>query len=150
VSSDYHLAPALLVRLMGAALVLAGVLVLVVLVLGAVLGWPTTVLSVTVVLAALGVLVGAVAVRRLAPVVHLDDVGYEVRWVRGAGVRRGRWKDVEDVVATTVADGRCVVLRRRDGATTTVPVDILRGTPEEFVQDLREHLNRGHGYRPVP
>jgi hypothetical protein len=149
VSSDYPLAPALLVRLMGAALVLAGAVVLVVLGLGVLLDWSSTVLAVTVVLAAFGVLVAAVASRRLAPVVHLDDAGYEVRWVRGAGVRQGRWTDVEDVVATTVADGRCVVLRRRDGTTTTVPVDILRGTPEEFVQDLREHLNRGHGYRPV-
>jgi hypothetical protein len=149
VSSDYRLATPLLVRLMGVALVLAGLLVLAVLVLGAALGWPTTVLSVAVVVVVLGVVAGAVVLRRLAPVVRLDDLGYEVRWIRGAGVRRGRWKDVEDVVATRVADDRCIVLRRRDGSLTTVPVDILSASTEQFVDDVRAHLNRGHGYRPV-
>jgi hypothetical protein len=149
VSSDYRLATPLLVRMMGVALVTAGVLVLVVLVAGGLLGWPTTVLSVVVVVAVLAVAGLAVTLRRLAPVVRLDELGYEVRWVRGAGVKRGRWSDVEDAVATTVADSRCIVLRRRVGASTTIPVDIIRGSAEDFVRDVQQHLNRGHGYRPV-
>ena len=135
--------------MMGVALVLAGVLVLVVVVVGALLGWPAGVLSAVVVVAVLAVAGLAVSLRRLAPVVRLDDVGYEVHWVRGAGVNRGRWSDVEDAVATTLADGRCIVLRRRDGRTTTIPVDILGGSADDFVRDLQQHLNRGHGYRPV-
>ncbi len=147
--SDYRLSTPLLVRMMGAGLVLAGLLVLLVLVVGGLLGWPAAVLSVAVVGVVLAIAGLAVSLRRLAPVVRLDDLGYEVRWVRGAGVKRGRWSDVEDAVATTVADDRCIVLRRRDGGTTTIPVDILGGSADDFVRDLQEHLNRGHGYRPV-
>ena len=149
VPSDYRLARPLLVRMMGVGLVLAGALVLVVLALGALLGWPSGVLSTAALLAAAAVAVLAVVLRRLAPVVRLDDVGYEVHWVRGAGVKRGRWKDVEDAVATTMPDGRCIVLRRLDGGTTTIPVDILGAPADDFVRDLQQHLNRGHGYRPV-
>jgi hypothetical protein len=86
---------------------------------------------------------------RRATVVRLDETGYTVRLVRGAGVRTGRWKDVEDVVARTIEGARCVVLRRRDGRTTTIPVGILAAPADEFVRDLQQHLNRGHGYRPV-
>ncbi len=113
---------------MGAGLAVAGLLVLVVVLGGLVFSWPTAVLSTVVVVAVLGVLVLAAVLWRLAPVVTLGEVGYEVRWVRGAGVRQGRWKDVEDVLATTVAGARVVVLRRRDGTTTTIPVGILAGS----------------------
>jgi hypothetical protein len=150
VSSDYRLAPPVTVRLLGTALALAGLLVVVAVLGGALLSWPSAVLSVTVVVAALGVVALAVALRRMAPVVRLDETGYEVRWVRGAGVRQGRWKDVEDMLATTVAGERVVVLRRRDGRTTTIPVRILAGSPDDFVRDLQQHLDRGHGYRPIP
>jgi hypothetical protein len=54
---------------------------------------------------------------------------------------------VEDAVATTVAGERCVVLRLRDGRTSTVPVGALAGSAAELVQDLQAHLDRGHGYR---
>lgn len=134
---------------MGAGLAVAGLLVLVVVLGGLVFSWPTAVLSTVIVVAVLGVLVLAAVLWRLAPVVTLGEVGYEVRWVRGAGVRRGRWKDVEDVLATTVAGARVVVLRRRDGTTTTIPVGILAGSADDFVRDLQQHLNRGHGYRPI-
>jgi hypothetical protein len=135
---------------MGVGLALTGLLVLVVVLGGLLFSWPTAVLSTVVVAAFFAVLVLALALWRLAPVVRLDEVGYEVRWVRGAGVRQGRWKDVEDVLATTVAGDRVVVLRRRDGRTTTIPVGILAGAPDDFVRDLQQHLNRGHGYRPIP
>ena len=149
-ASDYRLSPPVAVRMMGAGLVLAGLLVVAVVVGGLLFAWPTAVLSTMVVVALLGVVLLAAVLWRLAPVVRLDEVGYEVRWVRGAGVRQGRWKDVEDVLATTVADARVVVLRRRDGSTTTIPVGILVGSPDDFVRDLQQHLNRGHGYRPIP
>jgi hypothetical protein len=136
--------------MMGVGLALAGLLVVVAVLGGLLLSWPSAVLSTVVVVAVLGVLALAAALWRLAPVVRLDEVGYEVRWVRGAGVRQGRWSDVEDVLATTVADARVVVLRRRDGQTTTIPVGILAGSADDFVRDLQQHLNRGHGYRPIP
>ena len=149
VPSDYRIAPPVLVRMMGVGLAATGLLVLAAVLLAGAVGWPVA----TLVTVAVGawLLLGALAVvlPRLAPVVRLTEVGYEVRWVRGAGVRQGRWKDVEDVMATTVGGSRCVVLRRKDGGTTTIPVDVVAGSADAFVRDLQQHLNRGHGYRPV-
>jgi hypothetical protein len=103
-----------------------------------------------------GIVVGVVAflgggffLTRRATVVRLDDAGYRVRLVRGAGVKQARWTDVEDVVATTVGGERCVVLRLRNGGTTTIPVRLLGASPDAFVKDLQGHLNRGHGYRRI-
>ena len=150
-SSNYRFAGPFIVRLVGLALAGVGLLVLLL-----------TVLVVAVVrrhVGGAGVVVGlavalllglcAVAAVRRAVVVRLDDSGYQVRLVRGAGVHRAGWKEVDDVAATTVAGDRCVVLRLRDGRTTTIPVDVLAGSSEDFVRDLQQHLNRGHGYRPL-
>lgn len=148
-ADDYRLARAVSVRLMGLALTLAGGAVLgvgVLVVLGTV---ASSVLSVAVPAAALLVLLVAVALARRTVVVRLDETGYVVRWVRGVGVPAARWKDVEDVVATTVAGERCVVLRLRDGRSTTVPVRLLEGPDAAFVTDLQSRLDRGHGYRPL-
>ena len=147
--SDYRLSGPFAVRMLGIAMAVGGALVLVAAALVVLLSWPAAVLSVALVVAVAGLLVAGLALTRRATVVRLDDTGYTVRFVRGAGVRSGRWKDVEDVVATTLEGTRCVVLRRRDGRTTTIPVDILAAPADDFVRDLQRHLNRGHGYRPV-
>jgi len=149
VSSTYRFATPFVVRLLGLGLVLVGVLVL--LLAGVVLAasLPATVLTVglvVAVVAAVLVLAGVAALRRRV-VVRLDEGGYRVRSVRGAGVREARWKDVEDVTAPTLRSQRCVVLRLRDGRTTTIPVDVLAGRPDAFVRDLQQHLDAGHGYR---
>ena len=149
-TSDYRLAAPVAVRMMGALAVAAGLLVVLAAVLVALFSWPRAVLSVVVVLAVVLVVGGGFLLRRRTTVVRLDDEGYRVRFVRGAGVAQGRWKDVEDVLATSVGGARCVVLRRRDGSTTTIPVGIVERGETAFVQDLQQHLNRGHGYRPVP
>ena len=73
---------------------------------------------------------GGFALTRGITVMRLDDAGYRVRFVRGAGVQQARWTDVEDVVATTVVGERCVVLRLRDGRTTTLPVRLLATSRE--------------------
>lgn len=147
--SDYRLSASVTVRILGAALVSAGLLVGLAAVLGAVLGWPGGFTVVAALILWAGVALLAVVLLRLAPVVRLDETGYRVRWVRGAGVREARWTEVEDVVASTVGGARCIVLRNRDGRTTTIPVDLLAAPVEAFVEDLREHLNRGRGYRPL-
>lgn len=149
VSSDYRIATPALVRVLGVGLALAGLLVVVTTVLGSAFGWPVSALLLVVVGVWLGLAAVVTVLPRLVPVVRLDEAGYQVRWVRGAGVRQGRWKDVEDVVATTVEGARCLVLRRRDGRTTTIPVDLVAGSAEAFADDLRRHLDRGHGYRPL-
>lgn len=147
VASDYRLSPPLALRLLGVAVAGVGALVLVAALLVAVLDLPRTVLDVAVVAAVvIGLAVVALLGRR-PPVVRLDEQGYRVRFVRGAGVTQARWTDVEDVVATTSAGERCVVVRLRDGRTTTVPVRVLSGDADAFARDLHEHLNRGHGYR---
>ena len=69
---------------------------------------------------------------RRTPVVHLDEAGYRVRLIRGAGVREARWKEVEDAVTATARDLPCVVLRLTDGRTTTIPVEALAADRDDF------------------
>jgi len=149
VPSDYRLSQPVVVRMMGALLSVLGVVVLLMTLAVGLLGVPTAVLSIGFVLVVLLLLGGGFLVVRGVTLVRLDDAGYRVRLVRGAGVHQARWTDVEDVVATTVAGERCVVLRLRDGRTTTVPVRLLATSPDAFVKDLQGHLNRGHGYRRI-
>ena len=145
--TEYRLNPAVAARLIGAVLVLVALLVLVSTALVAVLDLHTAVLLVPVLLG-LALFVGAAVVhQRRGWVVRLTDEGYRVQWVRGAGVTAARWKDVEDAVTTTVAGAPVVVLRLRDGRTTTVPVQVLAADRESFVRDLQQHLQRGHGMR---
>lgn len=134
---------------MGVSLAAVGIFVLLLALLVGLLSLPAVVLLVGVVLAVAAVFVLGYLLTRRSTVVRLGDAGYRVRFVRGAGVKQAQWTDVEDVVATTVAGEKCVVLRLRDGRTTTVPVRMLAGRPEDFVKNLQEHLDRGHGYRRI-
>lgn len=152
VSSSYRFAGPFIVRLMGVGLAVVGVLVLALAAVVVVASLPASVLTgglLVALVAWLLVLVGLAGLRRRV-VVRLEEAGYRVRSIRGAGVREARWKDVEDATAPTVEGQRCVVLRLRDGRTTTIPVDVLAGSSEAFVQDLQQHLNQGHGYRRLP
>jgi hypothetical protein len=149
VPTDYRLSPPLALRVMGVLLAVTGGLVVLLTVAVGVLDLPSALLVVGVALAVLTLLAGGIVLARRPSVVRLDDTGYRVRLVRGAGVKQARWLDVEDVVATTVGGERCVVLRLRDGRTTTVPVRMLAGRPEVFVKDLQGYLDRGHGYRRI-
>ena len=147
VSSDYRLSPALAARMLGAMLALAGLLVVLVTVLIASLGLPLGILYAVVALALVTVLGAAFVLTRDAYVVRLGEHGYRVRFIRGAGVKQARWKDVDDAVTTTLHGSPCVVLRLRNGGTTTIPVDALAGDREHFVRDIQEHLQRGQGLR---
>jgi hypothetical protein len=150
VSSSYRFSTAFVVRLMGLGLVAAGVLALMLAVGAAVFSTSGAPLVWFPVFALVALVLLVVLVVRRAEVVRLDEVGYRIRFLRGAGVRQAAWKHVEDVATATVAGQRCLVLRLRDGRTSTVPVAVLSGRTEDFVEDLRAHLQRGHGYRPVP
>lgn len=146
---DYGLAPELRARLMGISLVVIGVTLGVATLVIATAHLPADILSGLVVLAVAGVFsLGFLLVRKWY-VVRLDDTGYQVRFVRGAGVKAARWTDVEDLQTSTVAGARCVVLRLRDGRSTTVPVDLVEGDREAFVTELAAYLDRGHGYRRI-
>jgi hypothetical protein len=150
VSSSYRFSGPFVVRLLGLGLVAVGIAVVVLVVLVAGLQLPGAVLSAGFVVAAVAVVGLGVAATRRAAVVRFDDAGYRIRLIRGAGVRQAPWTQVEDVVAATVEGTRCVVLQLRDGRTSTIPVSVLATSTEAFVADLREHLDRGHGYRPLP
>ena len=77
----------------------------------------------------------------------LDETGYRVRRLRGAGVRAARWREVEDAVRASIAGHDCVVLRLKDGRTTTIPVDVLETTPDALLEELTGRLDRGRGHR---
>jgi hypothetical protein len=147
-SSDYRLSPALGARLVGLLIVALAVLMFVATAIVAVLDLHTLVLL-PVALVVLAVVFTAGAMVRGTTVVHFDDHGYRVRLIRGAGVKAAGWKEVEDAATATPRDIACVVLRLRDGRTTTIPVAAVAADREDFVRDLREHLQRGQGLRPL-
>ena len=142
VTSDYRLSPLLAARLLGAALVAFGLLVFLATAVVVLFSAPVAILTATVVACVVGVFVTGWILTRKTYVVHLDAEGYHVRYVRGAGVNRARWADVEDAVTTTVAGSPCVVLRLRDGRSTTIPVDVLAGDRDEFVQRVLTYLDQ--------
>ncbi len=103
---------------------------------------------VPVALGLLAALAASATLVRRGWVVRLAEEGYRVQWVRGVGVAAARWTDVEDAVTTTAAGSPVVLLRLRNGETTTIPVEMLAGDREAFVRDLRHHLQEGQGLRP--
>ncbi len=138
--AEYRLAPAVVLRSAGAAFVLLAVAVLALSVVTALAGWRFLVVGVVAGLGLLGVVGGAWWAANRAYVVRLDSLGYEVRLVRGAGVKRARWADVAQASTAEVGGQPCVVLALRDGRTTTVPVGVLAGDRDEFVTRVRSLL----------
>ena len=143
----YRLAPAVAARLLGVGLCAVAVLILLSTLAIAVIDLHTAFLLVPVVLVVLLLVGMAVAWRRKGWIARLTDEGYRVQWVRGVGAASGRWADVEDAVTTTVLDAPVVVLRLRDGRTTTIPVEMLAVDRNAFVRDIQQHLQRGHRLR---
>lgn len=140
--TDYRLAPAVTARFVGAYLVLLA-LVLLATTAAAVAfelsaDWLVLVLGVGV----LGLIGLAWWLRTRLAVVRLTDAGYQVRMVRAAGVTEARWSEVEDAVAAAPRGIECLVLRLRDGRSTTIPVELVAGDKDEFARDVRAHLKR--------
>lgn len=132
---------------MGLSLLGMGLLLVVVSLVVALLRLPPDIIVAVAALVVVAIFsLGFVLVRR-SFVVRVDETGYEVRFVRGAGVKAARWTDVEDVQTQTLAGARCVVLRLRDGRRSTVPVDLIEGDREEFVRELQRRLDQAHGGR---
>lgn len=145
----YRLHPSLAARAVGLALVVLAVVVFGGTAVVALAGWPPYLLVVLLLLGLVGVFVLGWWTRARAYVVRCDAEGYRVRFVRGAGAHEARWKDVEDAVTSTPRGIPCVVLRLRDGRSTTIPVQLLALDREEFVRELQQHLQRGQGLRPL-
>jgi hypothetical protein len=149
VPSDFRLSPQLAARLLGVSIAFWGLIVLVATMVVVLFRAPVGLLSVAVLACLVGIFVTGFLLTRRAYVVRLTDDGYRVRFVRGAGVKQGRWLDVQDAVTTTVAGSPCVSLRLKDGRSTTIPVEVLAGDREQFVRTLQQHLDRGHGVRKL-
>ena len=128
-SSDYRLAPALGARLLGSALVGLAVLILVVTLMVALLDLSVLFVAVVAALGLAAVLVAGHVLTRRMYVVRLGEDGVlHLRPARGI---------------------HCLVLRLRDGRTTTIPVQVLAVDRDEFARDVRAHLERSAG-GPAP
>lgn len=144
---DYVLSPILRARFMGLFLAAAGVLLLGSTILLSVLDGPMDVVVVLAVLVVIAIFTLGSAMTRRWFVVRFDETGYQVRFIRGAGVRTARWTDVADLQTTTVLGNDCVVIGLRDGSRTTIPVTAIEGDQELFVDELRRRLGSGPGRR---
>jgi len=138
--ADYRIAPPVLARLVGAYLVVLAVVVLVVTLVVVLAGMSPDVLVLVLGLGVLGVLGMGWWLRTRLAVVRLTSYGYRVRMVRAVGVAEGRWSEVEDAVAASPSDIDCVVIRLRDGRSTTIPVDLIAADKDDFARDVRRHL----------
>jgi len=105
-----------------------------------------TALQVLGVASALAGLVSAYFTFRPPVVLRLTAEGFLVRWVRGAGVRAGRWAAIEDVTA----DQRgLVALRHRDGRVTYIPLTAVGAPPALIQSDIASRLDSSRGYRRI-
>lgn len=145
----YRLAPAVTARFVGLYLVVLAVVVFAGTAVVALSGVSMDVVVGLVVAGLVGLGVLAWWLRARAHVFKAGEDGYAVRMVRGAGVTHARWSQVEDAVTVTRHGIPCVVLRLKDGGTTTIPVTVLAVDKEQFVRELQQHLQRGQRLRPL-
>jgi hypothetical protein len=138
--ADYRIARPVMVRLVGAYLVLLALVVLVVTLAVVLADWSADVVVLVVAAGVLGLIGLAWWLRTRLAVVRLTPSGYRVRLVRAVGVAEGRWSEVEDAVAASPRDIDCVVIRLRDGRSTTIPVDLIAADKDDFARDVRRHL----------
>ncbi len=139
---DYRMAPVVVARFVGAYLVLFAVVILASTVAVAAAGLGPDLIVVLLAVGLLGLIGLAWWLRSRVSVVRLTAGGYRVRLVRGAGVKEARWSEVEDAVATQPQEVPCVVLRLKDGRSTTIPVELLAADKDDFARDVRDHLSR--------
>ncbi len=140
--TDYRLAPAFAARLVGLGLVLLAVVAFAFTAAALVWEWPADLIVVVVLVGLLGVLGGAGWLRSQAYVVRLTDTGYRVRFVRGAGVSEGRWDEVRTAGADHRHEVACLVLERKDGTSTVIPVEMLAVDRDRFADDVTARLER--------
>ncbi|MDO7868335.1 hypothetical protein [Nocardioides jiangxiensis] len=141
---DYRLAPQFAARLLGLTLMGAGLAIVVATVVAVGFITQPVIVSVTVGLALVAILWVIWKLRSGTWVVRLTDDGYKVQFVRGAGVKQARWADVADAVTTEVAGSPCVVLRLKNGGSTTIPVELVAADRDTFVRAIHEQLLK-HG-----
>ncbi|CAN5637019.1 hypothetical protein BH11ACT8_BH11ACT8_09850 [soil metagenome] len=142
--SIYRLAPAVAARLVGLGFVALAVLAFGLTVLAVRTSLSPDLIIVFLVVGLLAV-IGVGNLLRSRYGVRLDDVGYSVRLVRGAGVKDGLWSEVTEAAAGRPRDVPCVVLKRTDGTTTSIPVGLLAVDCDAFAADVRARLDKASG-----
>jgi hypothetical protein len=147
--SQYRFAPAISARIVGGLLVVVAVLLSVATLVVALAGLSVLVLAAAAVVGVGAVFLAGHLLTRRIPVVRMDAVGYRVRLLRGAGTYAAAWTDVQEAVTATPEGLPVVVLRLGDGRTTTIPVTLLDVDREQFARDVRAHLRKGQGLRPL-
>jgi len=145
----YRLAPTLAARLVGPALVLLAVLVLGLTALVAAADLSPDLLVLGAALGLLAVLGLGWWLRTRAWVLRVDEDGYAVGLVRGAGTRRARWTDVAQAATASPRGIPCFVLHLKDGTATTIPVQALAVDREDFVRQMQRRLAAGQKLRPL-
>jgi hypothetical protein len=90
---------------------------------------------------------GILAVVRPPRVLALSADGYRVSLVRGGGVARSSWSEVESVGTQVRGSALCLVFILKDGATSLVPLSLLGARHAEAQREVHERLNQAHGYR---
>jgi hypothetical protein len=138
--SSYRLAPLVLARLVGGYLVAFAVVLVVATVVIGLSGASPDYLVVVLAVGVVGLVALAWWLRSRLSVVTLTPTGYRTRLIRAAGVAEGRWADVEEAVAAAPRDVECLVLRRKDGRATTIPVALVAADKDDFARDVRARL----------
>jgi len=136
-------------RFLGLAFVAAAAVVFVATIVVAVASLSWLALVAVAVVVALGVVAAAAWLTGGAYVVAAGAEGYRIRFVRGAGVTQAAWTDIQDAVATTSHGYQVLVLRLRDGRSTSIPVSLLRIDKEDFVRAMQRHLQAGQNVQPL-
>ncbi|WP_340537913.1 hypothetical protein [Nocardioides sp. GXZ039] len=143
----YRLAPTFAARVVGLGFVVVAILTFGYAAAAFAWSWPADVILLVAGVGLAIVLVVAAWLRSRAYVVRLDDLGYDVRLVRGVGVATGRWEDVVEVAAADPRGVACLVLHRRDGTATSIPVEMIAAPSDSFADDVRDRLTRAAGRR---
>jgi hypothetical protein len=81
---------------------------------------------------------------RRAWAVRLTAQGYAVRLLGGIGAGGSAWSGVEEVVAASPGGTPCLVIRLRDGRSTTLPMAALAGDADAFAHDVRLRVRDAH------
>lgn len=145
----YRLAPTVVARILGLALVLLAVVAFVSTIVVALAHGSIDIVIGIVLAGAFVIAAGGWWLRSGAWVVRCGEDGYAVRLVRGAGVRQAPWTEVRDAVTTTTRGIACLVLRLGNGESTSIPVGLLAIDREEFVRQMQRHLRDGQKVRPL-
>lgn len=84
------------------------------------------------------------------PALQLDDDGFTNRTsLRRGTVRQAKWNEVADVQRSDTQGGPTLQIHLADGRRSPIVANLLAGSVSDLEQQVRQHLNDAHGYRPL-